>query len=126
LQHAHMAFDVVVHPVPEYRAWLAQQLEPAATPEDALARHGQQTFLRSACPLCHAITGTPAFGTVGPDLTHVASRRTLAAGTLPNDRANLERWIANPQAFKPGTRMPVVELSEDERTAIVAYLASLK
>ena len=126
LQHAHMAFDVIVHPAGEYRAWLARQLAPARPPGNDLERRGQAVFLRSACSSCHAITGTPAFGALGPDLTHVGSRLTLAAGTLENSRENLLRWIANPQRFKPGTRMPVVALDDEDRRAVAAYLASLQ
>ena len=78
------------------------------------------------CAGCHAITGTDAYGTVGPDLTRVASRASLAAGELPNVRRWLDRWIADPQAVKPGNRMPRIPMSAADRAAVVAYLETLQ
>ena len=126
LQHAKMALRVVAEPAQDFEAWRNQQLRPASQPVDPQTSKGREVFERSACILCHAIRGTIAGGRQGPDLTHFGSRKTIAAGTLTNTRDHLERWIANPQAFKPGTKMPQVPLNEDELTALSAYLEALK
>jgi cytochrome c oxidase subunit 2 len=85
-----------------------------------------EVFLRSGCVACHSVRGTPASGLLGPDLTHVGARITLAAGTLPNNRGNLQAWIADPQGVKPGAQMPRLELSAADLSAVTAYLAGLK
>ena len=87
---------------------------------------GNQAFLGSGCIACHRIEGTVAAGVLGPDLTHVGSRRTIAAGILENTPENLERWIRNPAAVKPGVLMPTMSLDEDTIRTLVAYLESLK
>src|SRR4029453_17455171 len=92
-QHAKMAFLVIAEPAAPFPAWLRQQPHTAATPSDDLSRRGRDVFLGSSCPMCHTIAGTPAGGRAGPDLTHLGSRQTLAAGTLPNTRGNLAGWI---------------------------------
>jgi len=125
-QHAHMAFDVVVESQDAYDAWVAAQRTPAPPPDDSLAARGQQVFLSKACPTCHAIQGARAFGSRGPDLTHVASRQSLAAGTLPNTRGHLAGWIVDPGRQKPGTRMPPNPMSGEELEALLAYLEGLK
>jgi cytochrome c oxidase subunit 2 len=125
-QHAHMGLLVVAQPLDEYEDWAARQRESAVEPRDSLTRLGRRAFLESACPLCHAVRGTPAGGNAGPDLTHVAGRRTLAAGLLPNTAGHLGGWIANPQALKPGSRMPRVPLSRGEFQLIHRYVQSLK
>ena len=125
-QHAFMAFEVIADPPDRYDAWVAAQRQPAAEPTDATARRGQEVFRRSACIMCHAIEGTSAGARKGPDLTHLGARTTLAAGTLPNRPAELARWIANPQDFKPGSNMPATTLSSEDMGALVAYLESLK
>ncbi|HEX3274140.1 MAG TPA: cytochrome c oxidase subunit II [Gemmatimonadales bacterium] len=125
-QHAKMAFLVVAEPSDSFAGWLAGQRDTAATPADSLTRRGQEVFLGSACPMCHAVAGTPAGSRVGPDLTHLGSRRTLAAGTLPNTRGNLAGWIVNPQAIKPGAKMPPNALSPDDLQALLAYLETLR
>src|SRR4051794_5390814 len=109
LQHAHMAVEVVAEPPAAFRAWLANQERVAATPSTAEQRRGQAIFLAQACSGCHAVRGTPARGSAGPDLTHVASRRMLAALTIPNEPAPLRAWIENPQHAKPGAKMPALE-----------------
>jgi cytochrome c oxidase subunit 2 len=124
LQHANMMMALVAEPPAQFTRWLDSQRRPAAEPAGE-AMSGRDAFERSACPLCHAVRGTGAGGAVGPDLTHVASRRTLAAGTLPNNMGTLAGWIANPQAIKPGVAMPVVPLRPQELQAIVAYLHGL-
>jgi cytochrome c oxidase subunit 2 len=126
LQHAKMALRVIAEPSQDFEAWRDRQLQPAMEVNDPSASAGRQVFERKACILCHTIRGTKAGGRYGPDLTHFGSRETIAAGTLPNDRDHLKRWIANPQAFKPGTKMPQVPLDEDELNAISAYLGALK
>lgn len=124
-QHAHMAFDVKVDPPAEFDAWLASQARPAAAPADAVAAHGAEVFA-GPCGACHAVRGTGAGGRAGPDLTHLASRRSIAAGTLTMTRGNLQGWIAQPQAIKPGTSMPTVALVPADADAVAQYLATLR
>jgi cytochrome c oxidase subunit 2 len=125
-QHAKMGFLIVAEPAEIFARWLEGQRDTALTPTDSMARRGQEVFLGSSCVMCHAIAGTPAGSRVGPDLTHLASRRTIAAGTLPNTRGNLAGWILNPQAIKPGTRMPATQLDPDDLQALLTYLETLK
>ena len=126
LAHAKMAFFVVAQPKAEYNAWLAKTSQPAEPPTDAEAARGDTVFMRSGCPLCHRIAGTDAGGAAAPDLTHVAARRTLAAGVLDNTPENLARWIFDPSVIKPGARMPAFHLSAADMRALVAYLETLK
>jgi cytochrome c oxidase subunit 2 len=126
LQHAHMALDVVVESQHDFNAWYERQLAPAPMAQEARAERGKQVFFSSACNVCHTIAGTDAAATVGPDLSHIASRRTIAAGTLPNDPDHMRRWLENPQAVKPGNRMPVVSLAREDIDALVAYLGTLR
>jgi cytochrome c oxidase subunit 2 len=126
LQHAKMALLIVAEPPDSFAAWLIRQRDTAATPTDSAALRGQEVFLASSCVMCHTIGGTPAGSRIGPDLTHLASRRTIASGTLPNTRGNLARWIVNPQAIKPGVRMPATSLDSDDLQALLTYLESLK
>ncbi len=125
-QHAKMAFLVVAEPPDRFAAWLDRQRDTARTPGDSLARRGQEVFLASSCVMCHAIGGTPAGSRVGPNLTHLASRRTIAAGTLPNSRGHLAGWIVDPQQIKPGARMPPNALEPHDLQALLAYLESLE
>ncbi|ESY73896.1 cytochrome c oxidase subunit II [Mesorhizobium sp. M0830] len=125
-QHANMSTLIIAEPRPVFDAWLNDQLRSAAAPVSAEASAGAELFLNRACVMCHKIGGTVAGGTVAPDLTHIASRQTLAAGTLTMSRGNLAAWIADPQGIKPGAHMPVVDLNGDELNAIVAYLEGLK
>jgi cytochrome c oxidase subunit 2 len=126
LQHAKMAFLVIADGPDSFATWLARQRDTAMTPTDELTRRGQEVFLTSSCVMCHAISGTPAGSRIGPDLTHLASRRTIAAGTLPNTRGNLAGWILDPQRIKPGTRMPPNQLEPADLHALLAYLESLE
>jgi cytochrome c oxidase subunit II len=121
-QHAHMSLYVFADPPARFRAWLAAQARPAAP----TGQPGARVFATSQCASCHTIRGTPARGTVGPDLTHVGSRTTLASLTIPNTRAELDRWLTNPQLVKPGNRMPTLSLTPGDRQALVAYLESLR
>jgi cytochrome c oxidase subunit 2 len=125
-QHAKMRFTVVAHEPRDFANWVASQRAPAIQPTDSLALAGQKVFLSGACATCHAIAGTPAFATNGPNLTHVGTRRDLAAGALPNTHDDMLRWIYNPQSIKPGTQMPATGLKADQLEAVVAYLRSLK
>jgi len=125
-QHAHMAMDVFAEPPDAFRKWLDNQERPARRPTTPLAREGARLFLNLPCSGCHMIRGTPADATIGPDLTHLASRTTLAALTLPNDATNLAHWIEDPQVYKPGSKMPGFALTERQIAALVAYLDGLK
>ncbi len=125
-QHAKMAFLIIAEPPDSFAAWLVRQRDTAHTPTDSVAMRGQEVFLASSCVMCHAIAGTPAGSRIGPDLTHLASRRTIAAGTLPNTRGNLADWIVNPQAIKPGVRMPANTLDSDDMQALLTYLETLE
>ena len=125
-QHAKMAVLVIAEPADSFQVWLERQRDTAATPTDSVARRGQEVFLATSCAMCHAIGGTPAGSRVGPNLTHLASRRTLAAGTLPNTRGNLAGWIVDPQRIKPGSRMPPNSLDPDDLHALLAYLETLR
>lgn len=124
-QHAHMAFYVIVEPVANFQQWLEQQVKPAPEPADPVATRGREVFLTGPCVMCHTIRGTTAGSHVGPDLTHLASRRTIAAGTLPNSRGNLAGWILDSQRIKPGNRMPPNNLSGDDLNALLTYLQTL-
>jgi cytochrome c oxidase subunit 2 len=117
---------VVALPPAEFEQWVAHEGEGAAAPGDPLAQTGQQVFLGKSCVYCHAIRGTPAAGEVGPDLTHLASRLTLAAGSLENNPGNLGGWILDPQHLKPGALMPPTPLSGQELQELLAYLNGLK
>ena len=126
LQHAKMRLIVRAEPQAQFDAWKKAQLAVAAQPQDDPARHGLEVFQASGCILCHAIGGTDAAATVGPDLTHLASRSMIAAGTLPNTEANLASWILAPHRFKPGVQMPATTLSGPDLAALSAYLAGLR
>jgi cytochrome c oxidase subunit 2 len=126
LQHAKMGFLVIADTPADFATWLTRQRDTASTPTDSVTRRGQEVFLASSCVMCHAIAGTPAGSRVGPDLTHLASRRTIAAGTLPNTRGNLAGWILDPQAIKPGTKMPPNQFNPDDLQALLSYLEGLK
>jgi cytochrome c oxidase subunit 2 len=125
-QHAHMAFLVIAETEEAFRSWMAEQERPAAESTDSLAIIGRNTFLAAPCRECHAVRGTPAAGNAGPDLTHVASRQTLAAGLLPNTPGHLAGWLADPQALKPGNLMPSVPLEAAELEALLRYLSTLR
>lgn len=125
-QHAHMALDVTVEPWAGFNAWRVRQLTPAPPPATALAVAGYNYVTTRECASCHAIAGTTASAQVAPDLSHLASRRSIGAGTFPMTRGHLYAWIADPQGAKPGNNMPVVGLEPNELHAVVAYLETLK
>ena len=126
VQHARMRAYVIAVPMAEFEEWISQQQEPAPMPENDELLRGQQIFLGAACVYCHTIRGTSATGVIGPDLTHIGSRRTLGAGIIPNTRANLSGWIIDPQSIKPGNLMPPMYLEAEDLQALVAYLESLQ
>ena len=126
LQHAHMTVEVVAQPQPAFRAWLANMSKPARAPATGAAQAGRTTFLASSCASCHTVRGTAAHGDVGPDLTHLASRSTLAAVTIPNDAAQLRAWLEDPQRIKPGSKMPAVPLTGRQLDDLTAYLQGLR
>jgi cytochrome c oxidase subunit 2 len=126
LQHAHMAFTVVAESPGDFERWLADQRQPAHDPTDSETLLGRHLVTTGSCALCHRIRGTEAGGQVAPDLTHLASRATIAAGTVPNTPGYLEAWITDAPALKPGTQMPALrQFSGRELRAITAYLRSL-
>jgi cytochrome c oxidase subunit 2 len=125
-QHAKMAMLVVAHEPEGFRRWMDQQLAPAAVPTDSERKRGMEVFVNGPCALCHQIRGTKAGGRVAPDLTHIGSRRTIAAGTLPNNRGNLAAWFIDPQRIKPGANMPTIPLPAADVGPLAAYLEGLK
>jgi cytochrome c oxidase subunit 2 len=124
LQHAGMLLRVFVHPKDEFAAWVAAQQAPAM--DDLAVRAGRQMFQSMACINCHTVRGTPANGMFGPDLTHLMSRSTLAAGVASNTPENLRAWVNNPNALKPGALMPAMQLSRPDLDQLVAYLLTLR
>ena len=124
-QHAHMALLVIAEPADAYEKWADQQRASANSPADEQKKHGESLFLSSRCAMCHSIQGTSANGKVAPDLTHVGSRRYIAAGTLVNGPAQLAAWISDPQRYKPGANMPASSFSSEDLQALVTYLQSL-
>ena len=126
LQHAHMAMAVYADTPARFRAWLANMSRPLAPPTSRQARAGEQVFLTQQCASCHTIRGTAARGRIGPDLTHLQTRHTLAALTIPNDRAHLADWVANPQRAKPGNKMPGLNLTGAQFQQLLSFLQGLR
>ena len=126
VQHALMALVVVASPREEFDQWIAARQQPEPVEETDLVRRGREVFFESTCHNCHSIAGSEAVGVRGPDLTHLASRQTIGAGLLPNNRGNLSGWISNPQALKPGNLMPRTHIDSEDFHALIAYLESLK
>lgn len=125
-QHANMSFEVFVQRPAAYRAWLARQERGAVKPNTPAQAAGYAQFMSDQCASCHTIAGTPAQSTIGPNLTHLASRIGLAGEEIPNNPRELAAWIRNPQAIKPGDRMPDLGLSSTAVSDLVAYLEKLK
>ncbi|WP_426343202.1 cytochrome c oxidase subunit II [Pseudoduganella sp. R-32] len=134
-QHAAMALDVVAVTPQQFEAWLTHQAAPAASSpraatmqagEGEIAHRGREVFLAARCNACHTVRGIAEGGKSGPDLTHLASRRHLAAGALPMNRAGLLGWIVNSQSAKPGARMPPSSLSPDDLQALASWLETLE
>ena len=122
-QHAKMLLRVYVQPQGEFERWVREQQQ---TPQSAALSPGQRVFELTACVNCHAISGTPAKGRFGPDLTHIMSRDTIAAGAAPNTPQKLRLWIKNPDAIKPGSKMPAMGLNDQDLDAVTAYLETLR
>jgi cytochrome c oxidase subunit 2 len=125
-QHAHMSMKVFAQPPDRFRAWLRNMAAPRRAPSSPELTRGEQVFVASACASCHTIRGTSAHGDVGPDLTHLATRTTLAALTIPNRRGYLGGWILDPQHIKPGAKMPAIALGGADFQAVLDYLQSLR
>jgi len=125
-EHAKMAFYVVAESQDKFYAWLDQQRKPAPDQPNEVLAHGRDVFVKSTCVMCHTVRGTDAGSRVGPDLTHLGSRISIAAGTLPNNPGSLGGWIADPQSIKPGVKMPPNPLPAEDLQALVQWLQSLK
>jgi cytochrome c oxidase subunit II len=121
VEHAWMRIQVVAESPNDFTRWLATQGRPAVS-----GGAGERVFLSEVCVSCHAVRGTTARGTAGPDLTHVGGRATIGAGVLAMDAVNMRAWLADPQQYKPGSLMPRVPLSDTELDALATYLVSLK
>lgn len=126
VQHAHMRFVVTAEPSDKFEAWLAAQRLTAPDPSTYQQNHGRQVFLTNSCVMCHTVQGTIARAKLGPDLTHIASRPMIAAGTAQNTRTNLSQWILDPGHFKPGVNMPQNNISRNDLNDLVSYLETLK
>jgi cytochrome c oxidase subunit 2 len=128
LQHAHMGFMVVAEPEKQFESWRRQQVRGPKVPQEsqvAAAAAGQQVFMHH-CAVCHTVRGTMAMGKIGPDLSHLMERKTLAAGMLPNTIGALSGWISNPQQIKPGNLMPTLDLSGQELARLRNFLQTLQ
>jgi len=125
-QHAKMLLRVYVQPREEFDRWVYEQQQPAhASASTTAVANGQRVFESMACINCHAVSGRPAKGLFGPDLTHLMSRDTIAAGAAPNTPQMLRLWIRNPDAIKPGSKMPAMGLSDQDVDAVATYLETL-
>lgn len=124
--HAQMALEVFVQRASAFHAWLSQQRRLARPPSTPIQMTGQRVFMNSQCASCHTIAGTPARGAIGPNLTHIGSRMSIASDTLRNTPRNLTAWIRDPQAIKPGAQMPDLGLSRKQASELAAYLESLR
>jgi cytochrome c oxidase subunit 2 len=121
-----MSLVIVVESYPDFIKWWDAQLRPAPQPTTPLTLAGYNYVTTAKCAACHNIAGTPASGTIGPDLTHLASRKSLAAGTLPMTEGNLYGWVEDAQSLKPGVNMPTMGMEPEQLHAVVAYLETLK
>jgi cytochrome c oxidase subunit 2 len=126
VQHAHMGLVVVAEPPARFQRWLADQERPAVPAASAAARRGQELFASAGCQSCHTIRGTAASSDVGPDLTHLAGRKTLGALAIPNTRDYLRSWIVGSQDVKPGNQMPDLDLAPGRLDDLTAYLQGLR
>jgi cytochrome c oxidase subunit 2 len=124
VEHALMLIRVYADTPEQFAAWVKQQQKPGT--QDPAVAQGRHEFESQACINCHTVAGTVAKGRFGPDLTHLMTRKTLAAGAMENTTANLERWIESPDAFKPGSLMPPMHLSSEQIHEITAYLNTLQ
>jgi cytochrome c oxidase subunit 2 len=125
-QHAKMRLRLVADPPSDFQRWLVAQRQPAPSALSPAADSGRQVFMRVGCGNCHTIRGTPAVGALGPDLTHLMSRGTIAGGVLPNTRGNLAAWVTDAQGIKPGSLMPTLAVPPQELQVLLAYLETLR
>lgn len=125
-QHAWMLFDIVAEEPAAYAAWLARQGRTPPPPAGPREQEGARLFMEQTCRNCHAIAGTGAVATVGPDLTHVASRARIGAGVVANDRQAMFDWLKDPGRAKPGSHMPNFQLTDGQAEALTAYLETLR
>ena len=124
--HAQMRFHVVVESESAFNKWLDKQREPAAEMSGDAAE-GAQLFVSRACVTCHTIRGTDSIGTIGPDLTHVASRAYIAGGIMENTSADVAAWLSDPQGLKPGNKMILpIELTSEDVRLLTAYIRALR
>lgn len=126
LSHALMKMELVAESPADFEAWVEGQLADAVVTDSVSFAEGTQAFMRGGCIACHKIRGTVAQGVIGPDLTHVGSRRRIAGGILDNTPENMERWIRDSRGVKPGSLMIVPELDDETVSRIVEYLQGLK
>lgn len=126
LQHTNMRLAVTAHEPDAFDEWLAERSQPAPEPSSDRATEGQRVFIDQGCARCHRVAGTDAEGDIGPDLTHLASRPTLAAGVVDNTRGALGGWVLDPQQTKPGSLMPPTRLEAEELHALLDYLETLE
>jgi cytochrome c oxidase subunit 2 len=125
-EHTWMRLIVVAEPQADFDAWQTAQLATPAAPADGVAAQGLQLVKDETCLNCHAITGLPGHKSIGPDLTHLASRRILASGAAENNPDNLSKWLKDPNSIKPESHMPNFQLSDERVHALVAYMETLK
>jgi cytochrome c oxidase subunit 2 len=127
-QHAKMLLRVYAQTPADFATWVDQQRQPAVQDFEgnAIAAEGEAVFMRNACINCHAVSGTVATGRFGPDLTHLASRDTIASGAIQNNAGNLRKWIDDPNSMKPGALMPAMHLNDHDLDVITAYLTQLR
>jgi cytochrome c oxidase subunit 2 len=121
-----MIFYVVAQTPADFQAWVARERAGAPSPSSSNLIHGEQVFLTEACVSCHSVRGTPAKGTVGPDLSDFGSRLSIGAGAVTNTPGNLGGWIVDSQAIKPGNEMPPIELPANDLQDLIDWLESLK
>lgn len=125
-QHAWMRIHVIAEPQKQFNQWAEKNARPAEQPQKGIAAEGAKLFHRLTCGNCHSIRGTSADGTIGPDLTHLGNRKTLLTGLLQNNKANLRRWLEDPQKIKKGAHMPRFILEDKQVNKLVTYLEGLK
>jgi cytochrome c oxidase subunit 2 len=126
-QHAKMLLRVYADSPEKFAAWVSQQKQPARQDfaDNPAAAEGQAVFMHNACINCHTVAGTVANGRFGPDLTHLASRDTIASGPIQNTPENLRKWIDNPASMKPGSLMPSMHLNDHDLDVVTGYLSQL-
>lgn len=126
LQHARMQFLVIAHSEENFNEWILLQQQPANTQLSESAQRGRDVFFEVGCSTCHAISGTEAVSAFGPNLTHLASRQTIGAAILPNNRGNMGGWVVNAQSIKPGSLMPPMDIPAADMEPLLDYLQSLE